>query len=282
MQTLAIVIILCAVLTSIIQKLFWRYDFSTDDDIETTSYTILAIGIYEYEYDWEKAVRHMLSYCLYNSNVTVGLVIKCKSSKQRISVPIDLQHKVHVTYIYRNNERVTKTSIEKLYKGEDYIAVFTESYPCKNWDANCLDLIQKNRIITSPPSVKETATFPTITNHKGMLENGPLLKMASMSMCATRSVCLCKNFIFGTYETFKTLDLDGSMIDETFKTRKKIVIPCFPLINGRYIKSKTCYNERKAYYKNMVVGLTKYPTDSECIRKYGNVEVANLHAEFKS
>ena len=280
MERLAFFIILFAVVTAVLQKFLFRTGLLKNDTIHVLSDSILAIAVYDYNYDWENAVRKILNNSVYKANVTIGLVIKCKKSNQKISIPIDLQSQVHVMYVNKRKKYTINDYIEKFYNNETYIAIFSYSFPCKEWDYNCVSFINKNRLITACPMCKDTATFPTIKNDKEVLRNDKLLRMKSMMGTVTKSVCLCENFIFGLYGVLNSINFSNSLIEESLNTKHKLITFCFPIVEGKYIKSYSCNNKNKKYSKNMFWGLTKYPTDTECIAKYGSVESANLKIEF--
>lgn len=280
MERLAFFIILFAVVTAMLQKFMFRTGLLKNDTINLLSDSILAIAIYDYNYDWENAVRKILNNSVYKNNVTIGLVIMCKKSNQKISLPIDLQPQVHVMYVNKRKKYTINDYIEKFYNNETYIAIFSYSFPCKEWDYSCVSFIKKNILITACPMCKNKSTFPTIKNDKEVLRNDKLLRMKSMMDTVTKSVCLCENFIFGSYGVLNSINFSNSLIEESLNTKHKLVTFCFPIVEGKYIKSYSCKNKNKKYNKNMFWGLTKYPTDTECISKYGSVESANLKIEF--
>ena len=283
MERLAFFIIVLALITAIIQKMLFRSGIVSCDLTDTITEHILVISIYDFGDDWEKSVRQIINTAVYKENLTIGVVIKCKRSHQKINIPIDLQHRIHVTYISNKNKNVVSASIEKMSGNEDYIAIFRNSLPYNNWDVNCLDFATSKNIITCPPSKDDTPTFPVIKNDRGILDSGTPKKMKSMSMSLTHSSCLCSNFIFGDSKLVRKIEFKNPLIEETIKLKKiklKVMVPCFPIIRGKYIKSSSYYNTTNEYFKNMSVGLSRYPMDNECIMKYGSVEMANLQTEF--
>jgi len=284
MYKLSYYIIIFAIVTALIQKIIFRYGYQTYEENILINERILVISIFDYGENWEKSVRDILMKALYSENIKVGVVIKCRKSKQTINVPIDLQEKVHVMYVFsKNNKDYINKSIEKMYNNEDYITLFLKSKPLKDWDINCIEFTKKNVLITCPPCKKEIATFPTILKNKELLINGSLKKFRSMNTKFVPSVCICQNFLFGSHSIIQDINFKGSMIEETFKLKKKkvkIVVPSFPLINGTYVKSKQVHTNSYSYNKNMAIGISNNPLDDECILKYGSVETANLQVEF--
>ena len=281
MERLAFFIISLAVITAVVQKFFLRSGLISYEEEYVLDERILVISIYDYGEDWEASVRQILNTSFYKSNIIVGVVIRCSKSNQKVNVPIDLQQNTSVTYVSMKNEKYISDTLNKMYSGEEYICIFRKSVPYNNWDVHCLDVLTDKRVITSLPTHQDIPLFPVIKNNKGLLVNGNAKQINSMSMTVTSGVCLCHNFIFGKSFTVKNIDFNNSMLEESFKINKKIVIPCFPLIKGKYIKTKSFFDKDKKYFENMSIGLSQYPSDNECILKYGSVDTANLQLEFQ-
>jgi len=280
MQKLACFIFFVALLSKLLQKFFFHSGFINYEETNVIHEKILVISVHHYKDDWENKVRQILNTAVYKENITVCVVILCDKKSKPFSIPIDLQHKVFITYTSNKTKDFMSKSIEKVYNNEDYICIFRKSTPYTDWDVNCLEFIKEKIILTASPSLNETPTFPVIKNNRGILENGNLKKFRSMKTNITLSSCICCNFIFSSSKNVLDIDFSSSMINESIRSSKKVMTLCFPIIKGKYIPSEKFYDTKKEYHKNMSVGLSKYPPDNECIIKYGSVESANLQIEF--
>lgn len=279
-------IILLAIITALVQKVVSRC-FPHNEDVleESNDKRVFVFLISHKGEDWEKSVRHIINSALYRNNIMVEVLVKgAKHSKH--DVPFDLQHRIHVMYTSQKHpEKMLNRYIEKTSGSEDYIAIFSKSLPYKDWDINCLDLVNKKKIITSCPAKHETQTFQTVKGNKGALSSSENKKMKNMMMTTTPTSVLCMNFIFGHSEDVKKINFGNTLIKETFvkqREKYKIHTTAFPIIKGDYISMERDYDDLKSYHNNMSIGLSKHPLDNECILKYGSVEAANFQMEFGS
>tara|TARA_B100001989_G_scaffold253322_1_gene239954 strand:+ start:6813 stop:7661 length:849 start_codon:yes stop_codon:yes gene_type:complete len=280
MQKLACFIFIVAVISKILQNIFFRSGFINYEESNIIHERILVISVHNYKDEWENKVRQILNTSVYKENITVCVVILCDKKSKPVSVPIDLQHRAFVTYISNKTKNFISKSIEKVYNNEDYICIFRKCTPYTNWDVNCLEFVKNKVILTASPSLDENPTFPAIKNNRGVLENGGLKKFHSMKTKITPCTCICHNFIFSNSKNIFDVDFSNSIIEESINSSKKIMTPCFPIVKGKYIPPENFYDTKKQYYKNMSIGLSRYPLDNECIIKYGSVESANLQIEF--
>lgn len=280
MQKLACFIILVAIISRILQRIFFRSGIVIPEEAYIMYEKILVVSIHDYKEKWEDKIRQIINTAVYKESITVCVVIVFEKKSKPVSIPIDLQSRVFVTYAIKKDKKFVYKSIKKVYNNEDYICIFRKCAPYTNWDVNCLEFVSKKVVITASPSIDETPTFPTIKNNRGILENGSLKKFHSMKTVVTPSTCMCHNFIFADSENVLKIDFSNSMIEESIESAKKIMTPCFPIVKGKYIPSYAFYDTKKRYQKNMSVGISKHPLDKECIIKYGSVEAANLQVDF--
>ena len=282
MQKLAIFIITLALISAMVTKFLFGPCLLNDEQTDVMYERILVLSIHMYGDDWEKKIRQIISTAVYKENITVCIILICDKIRKPISIPMDLQQKVCVTYVTNREKNLVKKPLEKIHTTEKYICIFNKSTPYENWDVNCLDIINENIILTATPSLGDTPTFPTVKKNKGIMTNGNLKSFYSMKTNATPSSCISSNFIFACSKNILQVDFGNSMIEETIRSPKKIMTPCFPIVKGKYVHSTKCYDTGKKYHSNMSIGLSKFPMDSECIAKYGSVEAAKLQIEFNT
>jgi hypothetical protein len=148
------------------------------------------------------------------------------------------------------------------------------------WDDRCVALdLEDELILTAPPAIKGTPTFPVIHGKPGKLKVGPPKAFQNTDDCTTTSVLFSYTFAFMNGAVAAGMTFEDNSLAMTEGKEDVLVCPCFPcILLGKQFYDSGNYEVR--FHKGLQAGLSENYEDDECISKYGSVESAKLHIEF--
>lgn len=286
---LSIVLILCAIITSIIGRVF----FPESPDRNTRNKARIFVLFVAYKHSsWINVLVDMMRAATYPERVSIGVVEFVQKARDSLEtqVPMNMHSAIHVftvsTRTARHLQHARNMCLKRLYNDEEYVFMINDSILSIGWDEMLCNMVDDKSVITTRP-IDNRARYSALSRYGKVRYK----KMKMESHEAVPGLVWSPEFSFSTahiaieicrkhtmWEVSEHLMRSGAAILEPTQL---IAQP----IESTQLRMKQNEADFKSFWEyakyeerkhNISIGLSVHPSSEEKIAKFGSTVAARI------